>query len=76
MNDQHLSDWEPDNVTYYKSLVALAKNVCHARVKKGSYGNKRIQFADCETWLTDKCKEINLWTYRQGHGLADFSDWT
>lgn len=47
----------------YKDLVVKAKEVCRARVRSGSYGNKKIQFTACETWFSDKCNEINLWTY-------------
>lgn len=67
-------EWNLEEVNDYKTLVDRAKEVCRARVKEGSYGNEKIKFTDCDTWLTDKCHEINLWTYWQGHGLTDFSD--
>lgn len=69
-----MSDWNLRGVNDYKSLVVQAKEVCRARVREGSYRNSRIVYTDCNTWLTDKCKEINLWTYWQGHDLTDFSD--
>lgn len=74
MNNQKSNEWKLNNVKDYKDLVAQAKEVWRARVGNGSYGNKRIQFTACETWFSDKCNEINLWTYWQGHGLTDFSD--
>ncbi|MCH5344227.1 MAG: hypothetical protein J1E64_09320 [Acetatifactor sp.] len=68
-------EWKDlDNVNDYKDLVAKAKEVWRARVKNGSYGNEKIQFKACETWFSDKCNEINLWTYWHGHGLTDFSN--
>ena len=73
MNNQK-DEWKLENIKDYKALVAQAKEVWRARVRDGSYGNKGIQFTDCETWLSDKCNEINLWTYWQGHGLTDFSE--
>lgn len=69
-----MTKWNLDGVNDYRTLVDRAKEVCRARVKEGSYGNGKIKFTDCDTWLTDKCNEINLWTYWQGHGLTDFSD--
>lgn len=69
-----MTDWNLDKVNNYRALVDQAKEVCHARVKGGSYRNSKIVYTDCDTWLTDKCNEINLWTYWQGHGLTDFSD--
>lgn len=69
-----LNEWELDGVKDYKDLVAKAKEIWRAGIRSGSYGNKKIQFTACETWFSDKCNEINLWTYWQGHGLTDFSD--
>lgn len=63
-----------DSVKNYSDLVALAKEVWRARVRNGGYENEKIQFIDCETWFSDKCNEINLWTYWQGHGMTDFAD--
>lgn len=68
-----MTDWDLDKVNEYRTLVNQAKEVCHAKVEAGSYRNSKIVYTDCETWLTDKCNEINLWTYWQGHGLTDFS---
>lgn len=70
----YMTDWNLDGVNDYGTLVDRAKEMCRARVREGSYGNAKIKYIDCDTWLTDKCNEINLWTYWQGHGLTDFSD--
>ena len=62
------------SVKNYNDLVALTKEIWRARVRNGSYESGRIKFEKSETWFSDKCNEINLWTYWQGHGLTDFSN--